>query len=212
MVDAKTAELVLYAITAVGVIVWLAGLRFLVGASAMRKGPPADRFNLTGSEPKNLITGSAEVQGEPAELAAKAASLLARGGVKILEQTQDQVVFEGPASGPVGPRTRQGRLQFASRAHGRTRIDYDVEVSGGEGLLVGGAIFQLLGLIALIVGFWLIRTYVVANPNASVRAQAFQMVQVVHLLWPPFLFGGLYRRGYGAVRAGVDTLVHNLPY
>jgi len=82
----------------------------------------------------------------------------------------------------------------------------------GRGLLWWGASFQLLGLIALAVGFWLIRTYVVPDPDPAVRGQTVQMAQAVHFLWPPFLFGALYRRGYKALRTALDTLVHNLPY
>jgi len=38
------------------------------------------------------------------------------------------------------------------------------------------------------------------------------MLQVVHFLWPPFLFGGLYRRGRSAVREAFEVMIHNLPY
>jgi len=38
------------------------------------------------------------------------------------------------------------------------------------------------------------------------------MGQVIHFLWPPFLFGGLYRRVQTHVRNTFDSLVHNLPY
>jgi len=73
-------------------------------------------------------------------------------------------------------------------------------------------LIQLLGLVALGVGFWLIRTCVVTHPNPGVRAQAVQMVQAVHFLWPPFLCGALYRRGRSTIRNGFEVLIHNLPY
>ena len=79
-------------------------------------------------------------------------------------------------------------------------------------MLVGGAAVLMLGLIALVVGFLVMQTYVISSPNPAVRGQVFQMCQVVHFLWPPFLFGGLYRKKFSVVRAGFDTLVHNLPY
>ena len=77
---------------------------------------------------------------------------------------------------------------------------------------MGAAIFLVLGVIALVTGFVLVNTLVVPNRDPAVRGQTLQMLQVGHFLWPPFLFGGLYRRQYTAVRARFDTLIHNLPY
>jgi hypothetical protein len=55
-------------------------------------------------------------------------------------------------------------------------------------------------------------SYVIPNPNPSVRGQAFQVVQVVHFLWPPFLFAALSRQPVRWISARVDALVTNLPY
>jgi hypothetical protein len=94
----------------------------------------------------------------------------------------------------------------------RSAVDWTVEISRTRWLLALGRVFLLLGLAALGVGFWLIRTYVVPNADPAVRGQTFQMLQAVHFLWPPFLFGGLYRFQHHAIRAAMDTFVHNLPY
>jgi len=219
--NAETAQFVLFAVTGVGAVVWVAGLRFLVASHRAGKNPPVERFGLA-ERPENLIAGTAEVEGRPAELAAKAASVMARenvgtiGMLKILERTDDRVAFEavgpGQSGGSRGQFVGRGQLRFSPAARGRTRIDYAVEVSGGRGLLLGGAIFQVLGLVALVAGFWLIRTYIIPNQDPAIRGQTFQMLQVVHVLWPPFLFGGLYRGRHTAVRTAFDTLVHNLPY
>jgi hypothetical protein len=69
-----------------------------------------------------------------------------------------------------------------------------------------------LGLIALAVGGWAVFTYVASSPEPAVRWQTVQMVHVVHFLWPPFLFGALYRRGMQGVAAQFEALAHNLPY
>ena len=55
-------------------------------------------------------------------------------------------------------------------------------------------LFELtaMPLVAFVVGFWAIHTYVVPNPQ--IRGQTIQIVQLVHFLWPPFLFFGLRRR------------------
>ena len=42
--------------------------------------------------------------------------------------------------------------------------------------------------------------------------QTFQMLQAIHFLWPPFLFGYLYRKWWSAAGAALETMVHNLPH
>jgi hypothetical protein len=79
-------------------------------------------------------------------------------------------------------------------------------------MLVAGGIVQIVGLVGLIAGCWAMSTYVATSPEPAVRWQSLQMLQVVHVLWPPFLFGGLYRRGVRGVRAEFEALVNNLPY
>jgi hypothetical protein len=54
--------------------------------------------------------------------------------------------------------------------------------------------------------------YVVPSPNPGVRGQAVQMVQVCHLLWPPFLFTALSRQPARMIQARVSAMIHNLPY
>ena len=81
------------------------------------------------------------------------------------------------------------------------------------GVLIGfGWLFVVLGLAALVGGCWAMFAYVVPDPNPSVRGQAVQMVQIVHLLWPPFLFAALSRQPARWISARVDALVNNLPY
>ena len=170
--------------------------------------------------PDNLIVGHAEVEGR--------GSLVGQGrlgagrGVrplrvpKILQRTDESLRFEAAAGAvpatPAGQCLRRGQLRFTPLGADRTRIDYAVEVSAGRGLLWGGAAFVALGLVALVVGCWAIQTWAIPNPNPGIRGQTFQMFQVVHFLWPPFLFGGIYRMQRRAVRDGFDALVHNLPY
>ena len=95
---------------------------------------------------------------------------------------------------------------------GRTQIDYALDVPHGKALLLGGAIFQILGLAAISAGFWLLNAYVADAADPAVRVQAIQMVQVFHFLWPPFLFGVLKRKRHGALRKAFDTFVRNLPF
>jgi hypothetical protein len=216
-VDAHLAHLTLYILTAIAVVVWLVGLRFL--ATVAREPYVEEPFD--GGEPATRlpIRGVVEVDGEPEELTSRAASILAKGSLgqvgplRIISRTEDSLIFEGDrASSGLARYVRRGAIHCARLGQGRTRIEYALEVPGGRGLLWGGAIFQALGLVAIAVGFWLVSTYVVNAADPGIRTQAVQMVQVCHFLWPPFLFGVLYRKQHGALRSVFDTFVRNLPF
>jgi hypothetical protein len=207
----ETAQTVLTVITAVGFVVWLAGLAFLL--TSARVGRPATTDDLGEAWPQGWLTGWAEVSGRPEDLVQRATSLLVKeGSVKILERTDDRVAFERVGQVPAGGWGGRGELRFMPLGRDRTRVEYGVEREGPRLLLRLAGVFQALGLVALLVGPWLVYTMLVSSPNPAVRGQALQMAQVVHLLWPPFLFAGLYRRGVHNTRAAFDTLTHNLPY
>src|ERR1700722_17213430 len=105
--DPDSARMLLLAITAVAVIVWLFGLRFLI--VAYRTAKPGDGEDSSGTDlahrsSKNGMSGNVEVEGQPGVLAARAASVLAKGSllgpVKILKEGDDRILFErlGPGS------------------------------------------------------------------------------------------------------------------
>jgi len=223
-VDTEVAQIVLGAISVIAAATWLIGLRFLL--SSARNGGPSegDSHGLVDSEvsPTRRLAGGAEIEGEASSLAAKAASLLAKGTVvpfvplKIVEKTEDHIRFEvivsdGTSRSGVGY-FRKGQLWFTPLGQGRTRVEWAVELADRDWLLWLGGLFQVLGLIALVAGCWVISTFVVMSPDPSQRWQTFQMLQVSHFLWPPFLFGALYQRGRQVIAARFEALAHNLPY
>jgi hypothetical protein len=220
----EAAQIALWVILAVGAVVWLAGLQFLL-ASRRRRAAPQEALGegaLAGEGREGWLSGSAEVDGEAIALASRAASALAKGSpytfgpVKILEKTDDLIRFErvGGDVGhqPGGQLFRRGELRFTPLRPGRTRIEWAVEPARLRFLLWLGGLFLALGLLALVGGGWAIATYVVSDPDPAVRGQTFQMLQAVHFLWPPFLCGGLYRRLSRVAPAQLEALVHNLPF
>jgi hypothetical protein len=215
---AELAQAIVYLITTIGAVVWVSGLWFLIRSVPKQ---PSAGAGLEGSDPsrrppQGLIAGHAEIPGTPGDLSAKAAAILAKEQVKIVQRTEDRVVFEGVgatmAGVAIGQPTLRGELRFTAIGAERTGVDYAIAIPQGRVLLVLGAVFQLLGLIALVGGFFAIVTWVVPNPDPGVRAQSVQMMQVVHFLWPPFLLGGLYRMRRRTVQARFEILVNNLPY
>jgi hypothetical protein len=143
-------------------------------------------------------------------------NLFALGAVKIVEKSEGHVTFErvgaGTTNQPANLWFRRGELRFTPLGTGRTRVEWAVEPLALSWLLRLGVLFQVAGLVALVVGCWAVYTFVVSSPRPEVRWQTFQMFQVVHFLWPPFLFEALYRRGPTAVAAQFEALANNLPY
>jgi hypothetical protein len=223
--DEEVAKIVVIALTAIGAVIWLTALAFTLRARRERQ--PADvgvalPFDIeTGASPCTVV-GSAEVAGQPAELAAKLTEQLARGGlmpigpVKILKSELGEVVFEPAMTNAAGtafsaPGFGRGRFRFSG--HGpRTQIDYAVETTSPTVLTALSWVFLALGLAALVFVPWLQFAYVLPSPNPNIRAQSLQTAQMIHLLWPPFLFAFVARQPARILRAQVGALVHNLPY
>jgi hypothetical protein len=218
--DPETSKGVVIAIASIGGVAWLAGLSVLLRATRERRArvhEAVERFDVSRESAEGTIVGEAEVDGTSGELSAKLANLLARDGlgplgpVKIVSCDGHELVFEtlDPISSPSVGRRGWFRLAPAGK---RTRIEYAVETSSGRVLLGLGWLILFLGLAGLIAGVWLEFTYVVPSPDPNIRTQAVQMVQVVHLLWPPFLFAHVSRRPATMLRTRVESLVNNLPY
>jgi hypothetical protein len=216
--DGQTAQTIVIGMTCIGAFTWLAGLAAMLRSSreqSVRAEEASEFFDVEGVHSANTIAGSAEVDGQPEVLAAKLAERLAHNGlgpfpVIILSSNRSEIAFAAAGTNLDGSVVRSGRFRFAGLGN-QTRVDYVVETSSrGRILLAVGWVSLLLGLVALVATPWLEFLYVL--PNANLRAQAVQTVQMVHFLWPPFLFAFLSRQPHRMLRAQTDALVHNLPY
>jgi hypothetical protein len=219
--DPETAQIVLIAIAAAGAVVWLIALGFLIASARPRPAGVGDEGGLADEWPPEWLSGSTEVEGDAAELSTRAASLLARGttfpGVplKIVEKTDRHVRFEraGLLFGRRSPGSvLRGELRFTPAGQGRTRVAWGAEPSDLRFLLWLGGAFLAAGLVVLVTLCWALDTWVASSPDPTVRWQIFQMFQAVHFLWPPFLFGGLYRAGRKWAAAQLDAFANNLPH
>lgn len=221
----ESAEMLLFAITALGAIIWLTGLQFTIRSfprvAALRDdlSRPSD---FEQEPPKEWICGGADVKGNVPELVAKATTALVGGNitgigpVKILETGDDRIVFEGVACNPsknqMPGRIGHGQLRFVQLGADKTNVQYVVQPTGMRWMLGTALAIQCLGLIALVTGFWLIYTLAVHSADPAARLQTFQMFQTIHFLWPPFMFAFMFRYGRKMIRNGLDLFVHNLPY
>jgi len=223
--DHSISTLIVIAIATVGAIAWLAGLSVMARATCDRRAraqEAAARFDIEDAASGATIVGEADVEGRPEELSEKLARLLARDGmgplgpVKIVACDRTELVFEPAGAGTGSPGytaagAYRGRFRFTPKGSS-TRIEYAIEAPSGRVLIALGWLFIALGCAALVGGCWAMFAYVLPSPNPNIRGQAFQMVQVVHFLWPPFLFATLARQPARWVTARVDALVNNLPY
>ena len=152
--DPEAAQLLLLAITAAAVIVWLLGFRYIVGSYRMQR----EGDDLAGASSGNLLSGRVEVEGQPGFLATRGASILAKaspfGPVKIVDKTDDHITFErlgpGVMNQQAGRLFRRGTFRFSLVNQGRTRVEWLVELANMGWLLAWGALFQVLGLIAIV--------------------------------------------------------------
>lgn len=221
-VDPEVAQVVFFAITAIGIAVWIAGLQFLSGSRRAVKATQADESVLTdlpSTAARNRLAGSAEVDGQP-RTGGQGGVTPGTGGASRVRSRQDRgenrrhrhLRAAGHADLAVARGFRRGELRFAGAGQGRTRVDWVAELADRSVFLWLGGLFQVLGLLGLVVGGWAIYTYVLPSPNPAVRWQSVQIVQAVHFLWPPFLFGTRYRRGVTDVAAQFEALANNLPH
>lgn len=213
--SADAAQMVFVVIGAAGAIAWLCGLLFLLASMRAGHAAPADvpdHFGHQEQLPQGWFLGSVELPGEPRALAEKAEALLTKGGaLRVTDRGSGRIDFERAGQWDLmGWGIERGQLQFAGQG-GRTRVDFAVEPATSGWLIGLGWAFQFLGLIALVVGGWAISTWVVRAQLPAVRAQTFQYLQVTHFLWPPFLFGGLYRLRRRALARQFALFLGRLP-
>ena len=126
--NAATAEMLLYAMTAVAVVAWVEGLRFLTATVRKEKKGGQEFGKADDPAPANIIYGSAEVQGPAAELSQRAAAVMAAKSIKICEKSDESIVFETPGEFIPGSNVKMpplgGQMRFTPLSNRRTRVDY----------------------------------------------------------------------------------------
>ncbi len=221
--EIEQAEVILNTITVGAGALWLAGTWFVVRSGQIGKvrvPPEPQPLRVHDATVPRAVFGTDDIEGIPAENQSKALSALATGvghdlgTLRIVEQTPGYLCFESAGSGSLRtgglPRFGKGEIWFSMQTGGNTHVDYAVELKTGGGLLGWARVMNVVGLAAIVTGYLAVSKWII--PDHALRPQVFQMAQTVHLLWPPFLLGALYRHQYTQIAGRIATFVHNLPY
>lgn len=199
-------------------MVWLWSLR-----KAVRLGlasTDADRVAFEDDSRFDSETGEVTVRGEPGSLSKVLVRTLRQPGVgmfgalfKVTERTSKRVVLEktGPiiCNQPAGLYFSEAELNFEPTGRDTVRVWYRLGYARIARLLKKIALIIILaaGLPMLVLVGTLVWLFVVQSEDPIVRWQVFQTFQIVHALWPPFLFTGIYRYGRRQSKAFIENLI-----
>jgi hypothetical protein len=172
--DEQSAKLVIAVGAAVGVVVWLVAMRLY---RKMADAPAVELLEapIRGKSPEQVVKSVVEGAGRLAQ-AVRLSWLEGR----VLQITQ------------LGVDTRI----HAHRAGGETVLVAEVDDAKlRRKMLRAQAVLVVLVMPVVIVGaataLW---HFAAPNPSFAVRGQCFQIVQIVHVLWPPFLVYFLWKK------------------
>jgi hypothetical protein len=192
----ETATFWLNVITAIVLAAWFAGVWFVRRTAAVVAEP---------------LRGEARVAVAPAHVVQHVTGRIAHADVASAfhRATVDAATGTEVRWHANGPRGHRGSLRAAADGSG-SRVAWEIVTSSS--LLRGARIVTWCGALAILALHWVMHEYVLPNEHPAVRGQVFQMVQAVHLLWPPFLLAGLVRKLRRTTAEDVERTVHNAAF
>lgn len=225
----ETADLVLYLITGIACAVWMISFRCLWGMNhpRTRRTFTSDAANdlyeveqqsSTGSSATELVSiaaGKTQIAGNFEDMSARLARQVAQRlpAAKIVSQTANELIL-GPTATSRWLGFERIDVRFTPLGENLTEVEHQVWQKPPRAPLWAWCL-SAVGLVAIVVGYLLIKTLFVSHPNPAVRWQTVQMVQVIHFLWPPMmaLVPVKASKTAGQAVAGVlDGMITNLPY
>ena len=208
----ETAFTIFTAILGGGAVVWL--ITLLMHRRVFRAVDPM--------EPQVLARGEVLIEAPASEVSEKAVAAL-RGGLQgigpiRLEEGDDnriagEVSFVNSSRGATGRSPVGGGMRFEvelSPLGSRTSAIYRILGTGAGCLKTVSALFVYLLIPGvLLAAGYLVPTFIISSEEPAVRYQVFQTCQIIHFLWPPFLFAGLSRRVVRAVTRSLTSVLAN---
>jgi|GEM_PF-6068248 len=227
----QAAQITIVAIAAISLVAWSLAFRFLQRSERICRGKaekdddPFERPQTFGAELPQaddpyIITGERVVkiaakklaEGMPPRLLDQTQML---GQVRLVSVTENQIDFEVLVRDRANMKSKRhvlltGQITFEPISVSQTRIKYQLSPRRVRTLLSIGRIVNFLSLF-LIAGLgWGLWAFVASSDDPGMRIQSVQMMQVVHMLWPPFLFGGIARRMHNSPKQEIETIIDNV--
>ncbi|TWT87213.1 hypothetical protein Mal64_27510 [Pseudobythopirellula maris] len=208
------------AIMSVAICIWFWSL-----ALALRMGRPSEApesFTVKRPETTGDLVGEITVHGECDEVSKELVRSLRRPSVnrvtsvlRVTEHSPERVVFSNAGGGICNQAAShyfdEGEMLLAPAGDGRVRVHYRIGLSGMlrrfRQLALGMALG--LGLPGLLLVGGLVAALVLPSPEPAVRGQVLQTLQVVHVLWLPFLFIHIAKTARRQSRAFIESLIES---
>jgi len=212
-----TAILVFAGIMSLAVVIWLIGLYYSlrVGTSTTTNDWQSQDAPAFGQ-----ISGEAICTASKEELLQRLPKLWKRQTLGILNSTfsvvdkSDQeisVVRLGPVLCNLPPALYFSGVRFRiePKSQNESRVLYTIDQTKVMSLLRRVCLTIVLSIgLPVIVGVGLLIWFlVIPNANPGVRGQVFQAGQVIHVLWPPFMFIGIAAAARRSTKAFVERIL-----
>ena len=193
--DEDTAKAIVIAGVSIGAIVWLMVLKQLI---RMRKQATRVHREVTlhNLSKKQAMTALLRLLTEPNQTTPYTPI---NSPLRILERSADRVNFESHKC--------ETMVEFRDRGSG-VNVETEFDCSRIHNFYTRILTLFVVTFIpaAIYAATYIIWRYVIPNPNPGVRWQVVQICQIVHVLWPPFLFSHQYKQARSIAEAFVDML------
>jgi len=203
----QAASILVLAVTAVGAVLWLVAVARALRIRRLGAGP------IEGGEA--LVEGDAEkVSGRITE-ALLAGTVLPLVPLRIVSSGPEGVRFRSSVGASMLPFTAgiEGEYAISRAGEGRVRVRIGTNRAAQKRGAAVGLLICLLAGLPLLVGLpILLFVLVVPSPIPAVRWQAVQVVQMVHALWPPFLFVWLGTRNQRLVEDALGQVLDRIRF
>lgn len=193
------AKLFIVVALGVAVVAWLAALVLLVWWRRPRTMPPVEQTLAKRSVPavRDALGRAAALMQPPWDLI---------GGET--RDAQNYAVFEAPTYAKA---TARVRVQVDGTTNNATAVVCTSEASDTTPwpLWVTGLFLLVIPVAAALLAMWS-WGQAESAANDAARMRVLQMMQVVHLLWPPFMFLGMWRAASTMSRKQVQRFITSL--
>jgi hypothetical protein len=215
-VSPETARFVLLAIALCGALAWLFALW---GFERVRSlGPGESEQTDAGGGARLVAARTKLVSGQPADLAEGLLRTLAGGGgwgaAPVVVKREGPLVLVATAIAPprliTAPAFESCRIELRPAPGGSTEATFRADYTAfRRRLLVIAGIVLAAGLAVMVALFAFLWLKVLPSDRPAVRGQVIQAIQMIHVLWPPWLVYALYGRARQATDIFLDAAVAN---